>query len=518
MSVVPARRCARASALLLALVIALPAWAPPSARADAPAARPRTSSATWRTWLLPSADVFRAEAPPTPDGSRTRRELRELRRLQAERTHRRERLVRFWNEGAPTLRWTQVALDMIVTHRPPAFPTRTARALALLHIVLYDAMVAAFDSRAAYDRPRPARLDERIDPMLPAGGSSYPDVRSAIAGAAETMLTYLFPDEDPETFRTLATQAVRTRLWAGVNYRSDIETGREIGRQVAEVVIAWGKQDGSQDPWDFQDERLCSTARCTGADEHFWVPTPPAYQYPPTDPMASRWAPLLLDSPDAIRPGPPPEYGSPEFFAQAAAVKDANDASTPEDLELAFFWDDGPGTYSPGGHWNAIAMELVRERGLGMAQTARLFALMNVAIRDAFIACWDAKFAYWNIRPVTVIRERPTILGLPNPLYDPEWIPNIVTPPFPAYPSGHATESAAAARVLQYFFPDSPGAPPLDPTDLSTQGSIEAIADEVGRARLVGGIHFPIDNAVGIQMGRQIGGLAIAWAEGAGSA
>ena len=196
-------------------------------------------------------------------------------------------------------------------------------------------------------------------------------------------------------------------------------------------------------------------------------------------------------------------------MAEHEALKERNASADQDQRELGFFWDDGPGSYSPAGHWNDIAIDLVRNRRLNTARTARLFALMNAAIWDAFVAVWDAKYHYWSIRPVTVIRERPEILGEPNPLYDAGWLPNIVTPPFPSYPSGHTGESAAAARVLQYFFPDHRGDRDHIRGQRRVLGSIDRIANEVARSREIGGIHIRSDNVASLKLGRRIGGLAI---------
>ena len=483
--------------------------------------RSSLSPARWRTWFLESAGQFRLDAPPRATSVRTRRELSELLQLQKTRTAHIKRQVRHWNSGPATIRWTRVALSMIVRHRPSAFPTRTARALALLHLGMFDALAASADSRAAYHRPRPHRVEPRIRPLIAASGSSYPDTRAAIAGAAERILAYLFPQESPETFKALADTATESRLWAGVNYRSDVRRARNIGRNAADVVIAAAESDGHTPPWDFEEQRPCSTPDC-GADpgcgssageEQFWMPTAPACQYPPTDPMASEWVTYLLERPDQFRPPPPPPYGSAQFMAELEEVKKRSDSATQEERELAFFWDDGPGTYSPSGHWNDIAIDLVKNRNLNTAATARLFALMNAAIRDTFVAAWDAKYYYWTIRPVTLIRERPVVLGAPNPLYDPGWLPNLVTPPFPAYPSGHTAESAAAARVLQYLLPDSGPPDPSIKEEVGPAGSIDLIAHDVALSRLIGGIHFAGDNEAALVLGRRVAALAIERAE-----
>jgi membrane-associated phospholipid phosphatase len=115
-----------------------------------------------------------------------------------------------------------------------------------------------------------------------------------------------------------------------------------------------------------------------------------------------------------------------------------------------------------------------------------LFAALNTAQADAFIACWDAKFAYWSLRPVTAIRQ----------LVDPSWTSYITTPPFPSYVSGHSTTSAAAATVLSAVFPGN-------------ADELAAMAEEAAASRLYGGIHFRSDNEVGLEMGRRVGATAV---------
>jgi membrane-associated phospholipid phosphatase len=459
-------------------------------------------------WFVESFDSLRPEPPPPDDSRQTKAELRELLRLQRARTPRQVRVARRWGEGPATLPWTRVALETIRTQRAAAFPTRSARALAVLHLGLHDALEVASDAREAYFRRRPRKLDDRIDQAVRAGGTSYPDERAVVAGAAGVLLRYLFPDAPEGRFERLADEAAESRLWAAAAYRSDVETGLALGRQVAAAVVERAEDDGHERPWDFEGERPCSTDRCSGDDEAHWVPTPTAFQYPPSDPMASKWETYLMEAPGQFLPPPPPAYGSPGFMAELEEVKRLSTDATEEEKELAFFWDDGPGTYSPAGHWNDIAIDLVRNRGFTTMETARAFALMNAAIRDAFVATWHAKYHYWSIRPVTAIR-RPTIAGQPNPHYDGGWLPNLPTPPFPAYVSGHSAESAAAARVLQYLMPDSGERDKSIAAEMGPAGSIDELAEQAAYSRLVGGIHFRSDNDAGLVLGRRIAALAI---------
>jgi hypothetical protein len=464
--------------------------------------------AAWKPWILPTAEQFRVGPPPGPRSATTARELREIRRLQQSLSKKQLKIIKKWNGRAATVPWTELGLEMIRIHRPAAFPTRTARALGLLHIGLYDAVIGASDSRGVYMRARPFQVDDRINRLINARGSSYPDVNAAIAGAAERILPYLFPQEPLSTFTKLADQATASRVWAGANYRSDVRRGRSIGRRVGELVVAYGEADGHKTPpTQVLAARLCSTPGCGGPDEEFWVPTPPHYQYPSTDPSASKWRTYLLQDPGAFRPALPYPYGSAQFCAELAEVKQVNDTASEGHKQLAFFWDDGPGTYGPAGHWNDLAVDLIRTRKVRTERAARIFAYMNAAIVDAFIATWDAKYAYWSQRPVTGIRERPSVCG--GSLYDPAWAPSIITPPFPSFPSGHSAESAAAARILQFFFPDEGQDPGGLAENVGVAGSFDKIADEVALSRLMGGIHFRSDNEKALVLGRQVASLAI---------
>jgi membrane-associated phospholipid phosphatase len=143
-------------------------------------------------------------------------------------------------------------------------------------------------------------------------------------------------------------------------------------------------------------------------------------------------------------------------------------------------------TVTPPGHWNAIAVGLVEDANFSTLGTARLFATLNTAQADAFIACWDAKYSYWSLRPVTAVRR----------LIDPNWLSYIATPPFPSFVSGHSTTSGAAATVLAGFFPER-------------AAELAALAGEAAVSRLYGGIHYRSDNVVGLGLGRRIGQVAL---------
>jgi PAP2 superfamily len=288
----------------------------------------------------------------------------------------------------------------------------------------------------------------------------------AVAGAASTVLVHLYPDE-ADRISALADEL------ADVDSRA-FARGRVIGR----LLVARAQSDGSNAVWSGRPPE----------GPGFWVPTPPGFVYPPLEPLAGTWRTWNLRRGSQFRPGPPPAYGGARFRTELNEVYAVSRALTDEQRRIADFWADGPGTVTPPGHWNMIAIALVRETGWSTLRTSRLFAALNTAQADAFIACWDAKFTYWSLRPVTAIRG--LIAG------EEAWLSYIVTPPFPSYVSGHSTTSGAASTVLGAFFP-------------GRTRELDAMAREAAISRLYGGIHFTSDNEAGLQLGRRVGRVAV---------
>ena len=444
------------------------AWAEPVASAPAP-------PGAWRTWLLTAGDELRPAAPPPPSPA----ELGELLDLQARRTAVTAATVDRWDGGSVVLPWTNLALDLIKIHTPS--PVRAGRALALLHVALYDALVATWDARAAHARPGPSALDNTITTLgsAPPDPTSFPSEHAAAAAAAATVLAYLFPDEPAGGLTELADEAAESRLWAGTNVRSDVEAGQVIGRAVGVRALARGLADGSDEPWD-------GAGRPTG--EGFWQPTPPGFVQQPLDPLAGTWTPWVLARGDQYRPPPPPRIRSLAWQAELAAVQEAVARRTPEQEQAVRFWTGTTGTVTPAGLWIDVARDLIVRDGIDGPHAARVLALASVAMADGFVCCWDAKYAYWTARPITA---------------DPTLDVLIPTPSFPSYTSGHATASAAAATVLGHLFAE-------DAAELATR------AQEAAASRVWAGIHFPLDTEMGALGGSMIGRLVVARARGDG--
>lgn len=179
-----------------------------------------------------------------------------------------------------------------------------------------------------------------------------------------------------------------------------------------------------------------------------------------------------------------------------------------EQTLVARFWSDFNYTVTPPGHWNQIAQNVATNRPLSLEQNARLFALLNLALADAAIAVWDAKYAYNFWRPVTAIREADRD-GNPETVAAPEWLPLLNTPSFPEYPSGHSAFSGAAATVLARFCgTDSISftvGSDTRPGVFRSYRSFSSAADEIGMSRIYGGIHFLSADLDGLEVGRRVG-------------
>ena len=242
----------------------------------------------WATWLLDTSSQFRMNVPPNE--AATADEIAKLITMAGERNEEALQQIAYWNAGPPSYRWNQITVGAIDKRGIPG--ASASRILALVHAAIYDATVAAWDSKYTYNRPRPSTFDDALTTVIPNPVSpSYPSEYAVTAGAASAVLASLFPD-DAEFFEVQAQAAVNSRLLAGVEYPSDVEAGLELGRQVAELAIAYGTADGSNAAW-------------TGS-----VPTEPTgwRGENPIAPQSGSWQTWALSSPDQFLPAPPPAY------------------------------------------------------------------------------------------------------------------------------------------------------------------------------------------------------------------
>jgi membrane-associated phospholipid phosphatase len=416
----------------------------------------------WKTWVIASGAQFRV--PPPPDRAATEKELGELARIAASRDAAALDRVAYWNTGSPSYRWSEIA---VAEHLRIGTPWQiAARDLALMHIAIYDAMVAAWDSKYAYKRLRPGAVSANLTTVLPSPPSpSYPAEHAVAAGAASEVLAYIFPAR-AEFFRKLADEAGLSRLIAGVNYASDVEAGMTLGAQVAALVIARGKSDGTDAKW--------TGSVPTGPGK--WAGTNPIL------PLAGTWKPWVLSSPAEFRPGPPVAYDSPEKAAELAEIK--NFARTPQSNNEALFWEAAVGGLRAYQYWNDQLSRKTLEYRLdnNPPRAARAFVLPFVTLYDVGIACWDAKYTYWAIRPFQL---------------DPDVKPVFATPNHPSYPAAHACASISTSRVLGYLFPrDAEG--------------FAALGERAAESRVWAGIHYRSDIVAGRQLAIAVADKVIA--------
>ncbi len=424
---------------------------------------------TWHTWVLHSGDALRLPAPP--NNTVTRKEIGELKALVGKRDDQTLDRIAFWNTGAPVYRWNEILINETLERN--ASTLVGGRNMATLHAAVYDATIAAWDSKYAYVRPRPSKFDPTLKTAIPNPDSpAYPSEHAVTAGAASTVLAYLFPDE-AQRFNDLATEAAYAFVQAGVQYPSDSKAGLELGRKVAEVVIARAKADGSDAQW-------------TGSvptDAGKWTGEKPAL------PALGTWKTWVLKRGDELRPPPPPLYGSPEMMTELQAVQAFT--RTPKSNALAMFWEYGAGGLRNFAFWNDQASKKLFEYGVvdNPPDAARVYALTSIAYYDAGVACWDAKYTYWAMRPFQA---------------DPNFKPLFTTPNHPSYPSAHSCLSSAAGGVLAHLFPRDASA-------------FKTLVGESGDSRIWGGIHFPIDVKVGQELGGAVAQKVIEHAESDGS-
>lgn len=403
---------------------------------------------SWKTWVIPSGKAY--PLPPPPDAKSTQAEVKDLLNAQRQRDSSAVQLITYWNAGAPGYRW-QVAIEKLHGFFPPAW----LRSKALMNVAIYDATVAAWDAKYQYRRPRPSVQHKALVPYLTnPDGPSYPCEHSVAAGAAAAILGYLFPAK-ADSIRQVAEGACRSRVLAGVAYPSDVKAGFELGQRVAKAVIERAKTDGSDAVWDKK--------RPTGTG--LWND-----KRPPIDPMVGHCKPWVLTAGNQFRPGPPPDpAGGMQELKQFKR--------SPAAMSRAFYWVSTD-------FWGDVTDQKLFETNLHLnaPRAARTYALVSVAAFDAYIACWDAKYTYWSIRPDQ---------------YDLTYVPPLLfTPPHPSYPSGHATVSNAQATVLSYLFPND-------------SRYFVSKANEAAESRFEGGVHFRIDNVVGLDMGQKVGGEVI---------
>lgn len=377
--------------------------------------------------------------------------------------------------------WNEVLVDAQVRAAVGANPA--PRALAIAHIAGFEAVNAITGRYEPYA--------EAPTPTLPASEEA------AFVSAFYTASVALYPAEQA----TLEAR-YQTALDA-IDDGPAKDNGIALGSAAAEAILTARDADGSAESEDFPGE--ASLGR--------WRPTPRAdtslEPLPAAQPFWRRVAPFSLDSGDQFRAAAPPALTSAEYASAYEEVRTLGGASSTrrsaEQTTIARFWVQA--THRP---FNQIARSLAERRSLALDDSARLFALLNIALADARIAVWDTKYEFGFWRPVTAIAE-PLDDGNDATTPEPDWVPLLETPNHPAYASGHSATGAAGAEVLSAVFGEridfdvtSPDVP-----DVRSFVSFADAAQENADSRIYGGIHWPFDNQAGLALGAEVGRHAV---------
>lgn len=286
------------------------------------------------------------------------------------------------------------------------------------------------------------------------------------------------------------------------------ERSVKFGEAVAEHIIKWSKKD------NYAEMRSAPKYTLDLKNPGRWVPTPPQYENA-LEPHWKEIRPWVMDSARQFKPMPHVPFSTDknsEFYKAAYEVYEIGKNGTKEQQETGLYWDCNPfqvsvsghlmvstKKISPGGHWMNIASSACRTAKADIMRATEAYALVALAMADGFISCWAEKYTSNLIRPETYINRH----------IDPEWRPNIETPPFPEHTSGHATVSAACATVLTKVF----GEPFqfVDSTEVEfgmgprTFNSFFDASDQSAMSRLFAGIHYRRGNEAGRASGREIG-------------
>jgi hypothetical protein len=494
---------------VVAIVMTLACAAPLAATANND-----PSAGSWQMIVLSSPTQFSVAPPLSTTSLAYAAELAALKAAQAQITDDQRKAIDYWSKGA-VLGWNRLLLEFVArADLPPApradgtypapdannpfadpmfpfgNPPYAARAYSYVTVAQYDALKAAWYYKFLYNRPSPAKVDPGVNAIVPVSDlPAYPSEDAVVAGVSVELLKLLFPTMVEEINAKAAEQQMAAYL-SGKASASDLAAGLALGQAIAPVFIARAKADGMGTAGSAAGIPALSAATAARGEVPWQSLEIPAR--PPMLPGFGKVKAWMMTPDDILkeRPAAPPSTSSGLMARELAEVKDAVGHITREQLAIVYKWADGVSTATPPGHWNFIAWPYVQQSGFSEVRAARALALLNMAMHDAAVECWDAKFAYFNPRPSQLDPEIRTAIGLPN---------------FPAYTSGHSTFSAAAADVLSYLFP-------------SGASYFDAQKEEAAISRLYGGIHFRSDIEVGKVVGRRVGDYTVRFAirDGAG--
>ncbi|MEQ8476411.1 MAG: vanadium-dependent haloperoxidase [Fulvivirga sp.] len=334
-----------------------------------------------------------------------------------------------------------------------------------------------------------------------------PDNVNHEIAAIQTMLllgkTLIFSEDKMDEFINEWHAELEAQGWSGEGKEATLAYADAVKKH----ILDWADKDNYKQTRTFEKFTVKE-------DVSRWQPTPPAY-IEAIEPHWSKIRTFVIDSASQFTPEPPTEFSIDEnsqFFKEVKQVYDVKQSLTPEQSEIASFWDCNPYVMNvhghvmfatkkvtPGGHWIGIVKTVCKQTDASLMKSASAYVLTSLALVDGFISCWDEKYRSNLIRPETVI----------NKYIDEEWTPLLQTPPFPEYTSGHSVISGAAGVALTSIF----GEPFhfVDSTEVKYGltarefNSFKEASDEAAISRLYGGIHYMPAIENGVTQGRSLG-------------
>jgi len=375
--------------------------------------------------------------------------------------------------GDVVTEWNQQANTCVLEAK--IFPFAGTRVMAIVHTAMFDAINSIEGRYTPY----------KFKVAAPAGASP----EAAGVAAAHAALIRLFPEQ-----KSALDAAYRASL-AQISDGSGKVAGIAVGEDVAARILEWRSADGAD------------------AANTYRPPTTPGTYVTTTLPIGTQWGsvtPWVMERGSQFHPAPPPALSSSEWAADYNEIKEIGGKKsalrTSEQTEIARFWTiTGPQSFDP------IARQLAAIPGRTLSQNARLFALVEMAVADSYIAVFEAKYSFSFWRPITAIRNG-DIHGNTAIARDAGWEPLVDTPLHPEYPCAHCINSGAARAVLESEFGTGPN--PLTMTSATVPGvvhkwaTIAEYAEEVSAARIYAGLHYRNSTVVGKAMGKKIGELA----------
>jgi len=468
------------------------------------------NAGSWKMIVLSSASQIPVAAPAPKTDPTYISELASIKTAQASVTPAQQTAISYWSAGG-VLRWNEYLRELVARQDLPPSPNPdgsygvpsaanpfanpqypfsnppyAARAYSYVSVAQYEALKATWYYKFQYNRAAPFKNDTSIKNLMPDSGiPSYPSEDAVESAVNDVLLKLLFPTNAAEIDAKAAEQQ-QVALMSGRASASDIAAGIALGNAVAAIFQARAATDGMKAAggnatiW----QQLADSATARGEIPWISQDGPPR---PPMLPVFGQVQGWMMTPANIVteRSGPPPSTSSAQMATEVTEVRTVVENLTQDQLSTVYKWADGVSTPGPPGHWNAIAVPYIVSAQMSDVRAARTFALLDIALHDAAVSCWDTKFFYFNPRPSQLDPRIKTMTGLPN---------------FPSYVSGHSVFSAAASDVLSYIFP-------------SGASYFQSQMQEAALSRLYGGIHYRSDIVVGMAQGQRVGEYTVRFAK-----